>query len=73
MKLLKNLYACAVCSESFSAAKFLVSHVQTKHLSDKNKREDKETKVQDMPLIEKFKKVIFIHDLYNYNFNCAKL
>ena len=31
MEIVKNPYACAVCAESFTNAKTLVSHVKTKH------------------------------------------
>ena len=31
MKLIKNLYGCAICSESFCAPSYLIQHVQKKH------------------------------------------
>ena len=49
MKLLKNLYACAICQESFTIPNALVNHVKTKHeivkLTEKEKA-DWETEVQ---------------------------
>ena len=31
MKHVQNLYACAFCTESFTSASFLVTHVKTAH------------------------------------------
>ena len=38
MNFLKNAYACGICQHSFLDSKSLLSHVQTKHVEDKNSK-----------------------------------
>ena len=38
MNFFKNAYACGICQHSFLDSKSLLSHVQTKHVADKNSR-----------------------------------
>ena len=49
MKQLKNIFACAICPESFSNVRYLVGHVQTKHSTlepCENEEKSNETNVQ---------------------------
>ena len=47
MKVLKNPYACGYCDESFTIARSLVIHVQTKHLPPKPTNHEEKDK--DIP------------------------
>ena len=47
MDLVQNLYACAICPESFSKSTALVCHVETKHKSDTTFKDNKVKETRD--------------------------